>query len=214
MKNMIFLAVFAVTYSWPNSSFKQRIIIVEAESFAGQEKSEVRQWTIEEDSAASGGAYIHIVPDTRVTDKDSLVNGVNFSNLPGKMAVISYPVRISKPGRYYVWVRAFSSGAEDNSVHVGLNGTWPASGARMQWCEGKNAWKWGSKQRTQKNHCGEPYLIYLDVAKPGKHIVQFSMREDGFRMDQFLLSLDKAFDPEKSGPNAPLLPKRTKHLRY
>ena len=183
---MIFLAVFAVTYSWPNSSFKQRIIIVEAESFAGQEKSEVRQWTIEEDSAASGGAYIHIVPDTRVTDKDSLVNGVNFSNLPGKMAVISYPVRISKP----------------------------ASGARMQWCEGKNAWKWGSKQRTQKNHCGEPYLIYLDVAKPGKHIVQFSMREDGFRMDQFLLSLDKAFDPEKSGPNAPLLPKRTKHLRY
>ncbi|MBK8656385.1 MAG: hypothetical protein IPN20_21295 [Haliscomenobacter sp.] len=71
-----------------------------------------------------------------------------------------------------------------------------------QWCEGKTPGS-GEASNASKNHCGEPYLIYLDVAKPGKHIVQFSMREDGFRMDQFLLSLDKAFDPEKSGPNAP-----------
>jgi hypothetical protein len=67
----------------------------------------------------------------------------------------------------------------------------------MQWCEGKNQWTWASKQRTDANHCGEPYHIFLDVDTKGEHTVQFSMREDGFEFDKFILTTDKDFIPEE-----------------
>ena len=139
-------------------------------------------------ATASGNAYLEALPDTRVTHDDKLIKGTNFSNEPGKIALLGYPVKFTTPGRYYVWVRAYSSGSEDNGIHVGLNGEWPASGRRMQWCEGKSKWTWESKQRTEAVHCGEPKLIYLDIPSAGVHTVNFSLREDGFEFDAFVLS--------------------------
>lgn len=181
---------------------KNGTVAVEAEHFIKQEKDEIRKWyIINHETAllyksvdtiqctnASGNQFIAILPDTRVTRENKLIRGENFSNEPGKMAIISYKVQFSNPGKYYVWVRAFSTGAEDNGIHVGLNGDWPESGQRMQWCEGKNQWTWGSKQRTEEVHCGEEQLIFLEIPSPGEHVVSFSMREDGFRFDKFVLS--------------------------
>jgi hypothetical protein len=139
-------------------------------------------------STASGTAYLEALPDTRVTHDDELIPGTNFSNEPGKIALLGYPIRFENPGRYYVWVRAYSSGAEDNGIHVGLNGEWPESGQRLQWCEGKNKWTWESKQRTLEVHCGVEKLIYLDIPSSGIHTITFSLREDGFEFDAFVLS--------------------------
>ena len=186
-------------------------LVVEAEDFYKQSKSEIRQWyrTTEDyapvvgrdedgnhSATASGNTYIEILPDTRVTHADSLIRGENFSNEPGKMAIVHYKVKINNPGRYYVWVRAFSTGGEDNGIHVGLNGEWPEHGQRMQWCEGKNEWTWASKQRTKAVHCGVPQEIYLDIAESGAHEIQFSMREDGFEFDTFILTKDADYSPE------------------
>ncbi len=97
--------------------------------------------------------------------------------------------------------RAFSSGTEDNGLHVGIDGTWPESGRRMQWCEGKNSWRWESKQRTAEEHCGEAYRIFLDVPNPGIHEIQFSMREDGFELDRWLMTRNRDFvRPDGIGP--------------
>ena len=148
------------------------LVAIEAEHFYKQTLTNVRAWHITSSknspqvdpdgdpahlAGASGGAYVECLPDTRVTSKNKLISGENFSNEPGKMAVLHYRVHFNTPGRYYVWVRAYSSGAEDNSVHVGLDGQWPESGQRLLWCEGKNSWRWESKQRTEQAHCGEPY---------------------------------------------------------
>jgi len=194
---------------------KEGIVAVEAELFYKQTLTEIRQWYItskgklpsvtpnpdpEHIAGASGNAYIEILPDTRVTDADKLTDGINFSGTPGKMGVLHYKVKINHPGRYYVWVRCYSSGAEDNSVHVGFNNTWPEHGQRMQWCDGKNDWTWASKQRTEKEHCGVPKEIYLDIDKAGVHEIQFSMREDGFEMDKFILTSDIDYIPEGEGP--------------
>ena len=175
------------------------IVAVEAENFFKQEKDEIRKWVLisSENSqpetsipteTASNGKYIAVLPDTRITHDDKLIPGKNFSNESGKIAVVSYKILIENPGKYYVWARAFSTGSEDNGIHVGLNGSWPESGQRMQWCEGKNEWFWASKQRTEKVHCAEERLIFLDITSPGEHIVSFSMREDGFKFDKFVLS--------------------------
>ena len=195
------------------------IVAVEAEYFFKQTKSEIRQWyrTSKNERPSVGrdedplhckntgnNAYLEILPDTRVTHGDKLTPGENFSNVAGQMSILHYKVFIHKPGRYYVWVRAFSTGSEDNGLHVGIGGTWPDSGQRLQWCEGKNTWRWESKQRTQTVHCGEPYLIFLDIEKSGLHEITFSMREDGFEFDRFILARDKKYVPEGIGPEVTL----------
>lgn len=191
------------------------LVAVEAEFFYKQSLSEVRQWYRtskneipkigrDEDTphyiGASNNSYIEILPDTRVTHDDSLTTGENFSNEPGKMAILHYKVNITSPGRYYVWARIYSMGGEDNGVHVGLNGQWPEHGQRMQWCDGKDAWTWASQQRTLTIHCGVPKEIYLDIDKPGIQDIQFSMREDGFELDKFILTKDINYIPEGEGP--------------
>ena len=192
------------------------IAAVEAEHFFEQTISDKRAWYLTSSKTtpsvgqdgdpahvadASGGAYVECLPDTRRTAKDKLINGENFSNTAGQMAVLHYQVHFNDPGRYYVWVRAYSGGAEDNGLHVGLDGQWPESGQRLQWCEGKNGWRWESKQRTEQQHCGEPYKIFLDVPTAGTHEILFSMREDGFEFDKFILTRDREFArPDDAGP--------------
>jgi arylsulfatase A-like enzyme len=194
------------------------LVAVEAEHFYKQTLTEKRAWYLTSPrhtpnvlpdgdpphlEGASGGAYLEILPDTRRTHADPLVPGENFSNQPGRLAVLHYRVHFNEPGRYFVWVRAYSTGTEDNGIHVGLNGHWPASGQRLQWCDGKNSWRWESRQRTEREHCGEPHLIHLDIPTAGEHEVQFSMREDGFAFDRFLLTTNRDFArPEGSGPPA------------
>lgn len=195
---------------------KDGLLAVEAEHFYKQTATEVRAFYLTHKGnipelardgddphleGASGGAYLEILPDTRRTHGDKLIRGENFSPEAGKMAVLHYKVKINTPGKYYVWVRAYSTGSEDNGLHVGLDGTWPSSGQRLQWCQGKQSWRWESKQRTEAQHCGEPYKIFLDIAEAGVHDIHFSMREDGFEFDKWLLTLDREFKrPEDAGP--------------
>lgn len=198
--------------------FQERdgLVAVEAEHFAKQSQTKVRKFhvvspkTIPDVSpdgdpphlqGASGGAYLEILPDTRRTHGDKLIRGGNFSPQPGQMAVLDYRVHFTTPGRYYVWVRAYSTGTEDNGLHVGLNGTWPESGQRLQWCEGKRSWRWESRQRTNEQHCGEPGKIFLDIKEPGVHTISFSMREDGFEFDKWMMTTDRDFQrPGDAGP--------------
>lgn len=192
------------------------LVAVEAEHFSVQTETDVRKWYVtsvaqkpqaspdgdeSHETSASGGAYIEILPDTQRNNSNKLIRGENFSNEPGKMAVLVYPVQFNTTGRYYVWVRAYSTGSEDNGLHAGLDGTWPESGQRLQWCEAKNSWRWESKQRTEAEHCGEPYKIYLDIEQPGLHTIEFSMREDGFEFDKWLMTKDRNFArPAGPGP--------------
>lgn len=192
------------------------IVAVEAEHYLSQEKSEIRKWYVQKQSqgeldmadpdsnhaaTASEGAYLEILPDTRATHDDELIQGENFAKNPGEIGILNYQVYFNTPGKYYVWVRAFSTGTEDNGLHVGIDGQWPDSGKRLQWCDGKHQWWWESKQRTEAVHCGEPYKIYLNVETAGLHIISFSMREDGFEFDKWLMTTEREFErPMDEGP--------------
>ena len=194
---------------------KDGLLAVEAEHFFRQTRHDVRAWHLtatdrvpglkpDGDPAhiagASGGAYLEALPDTRRTHGDKLVHGQNFQNTAGLMAVLEYKVHVTTPGRYYIWARTHSTGTEDNGLHVGIDGTWPESGQRMQWTA-KNRWFWDSKQRTTKVHTGVPGQLYLDIEKPGEHVIAFSMREDGFEFDRWLMTTDRKFErPNGVGP--------------
>ncbi len=202
---MIYLIFWLLAmFSSQSKTFTEKngFVEIEAEQFHAQTNANERTWKIIDSSSglfegdrdsrkyktASMHSFVELLPDTRITHDDKLIPGTNFSNEPG-LSVLSYKVKFKTAGKYYVWVRAYSTGSEDNGLHVGLNDTWPESGRRMQWCDGKNQWTWDSKQRTEQNHCGEPEKIYLEIPAPGVHTIQFSMREDGFAFDKFALSL-------------------------
>ena len=208
---IIFASSLSVGYAQQKKiyDYNKNYLLIEAEDYNNQTKDEERKWenineqftgnslenSNESIKTASNNKFIQILPDTRISHDDKLIKGINFSDQPGELAIVNYVVEINRPGRYYVWARALSTGTEDNGVHVGIDGTWPESGKRMQLCEGKNSVLWESKQRTQEVHCGVPYQIYLDIEKPGIHEIQFSMREDGFKMDQWLITTDKDYNP-------------------
>ena len=223
----LFFSVFSLLYGQQSTSKmdlpilemqhffeeKKGIVAIETEFFYKQSKSQKRKWfrfnkhfspvTTKENRSvgASNNGYIQLLPDTRITHDDVLIRGENFSNKAGAMGVVTYRVKINTPGRYFIWTRAFSTGSEDNGVHVGINGKWPQSGQRIQWCEGKNKWTWSNKQRTKEVHCGVPQKLYLDIPTAGYHDIEFSMREDGFAMDKFVLTLDEAYVPNAKGPS-------------
>ena len=194
------------------------VVAVEAEHFYKQTLNDVRSWyrfsaddrpEVEPDADpphlddASGGAYVEILPDTRRNHGEKLIHGQNFINQPGKMALLHYKVHFNTPGKYYVWARIFSTGTEDNGMHVGIDGAWPESGQRMQWTA-KRKWAWGSKQRTASQHGGEPFKLYLTIAEPGLHEIVFSMREDGIEFDKWMMAREKKTTVDGHGPAARL----------
>ena len=157
---------------------------------------------------ACGRGYLELLPDTRVTHSDPLVHGVSFTNLGGQCSVLYYPVLFTDAGRYYVWVRMNCTGSEDNGLHVGIDGKWPESGARLQFTGQHGKWQWDSRQRTEQVHTGVLGQIWLDIEEPGLHTIMFSMREDGFEFDRFLLTRDKGILKSKSlEPGPPASPR-------
>ena len=198
---------------------KDGLVAIEAEHFASQAKTEVRVWHITSTTSApgikpdgdpshareaSGGAYLELLPDTRRSHDDKLIQKENFTNEPGEMAVLTYKIHFTNPGRYYCWARSYSTNSEDNGIHLGINDTWPASGARMQWTA-KNKWHWDCKQRTEEVHTGVFGRIWIDVPTAGDHRIHFSMREDGFEFDKFILTTAKPVEtapPAGHGPAA------------
>lgn len=212
--SLAIISLFACKAQDPIFEEVNGIVAVEAECFYWQESDSIRRWYVisndnddqivaDSDTShaftASGQQYLELLPDTRITHDDELIRGVNFSNKPGQLAILHYQIYFNTPGKYYVWVRAFSAGAKDNSIHVGIDGNWPSSGERMQWCKGKHQWTWESKQRTLEIHCGVARQIYIDVETVGLHIISFSMREDGFEFDKFVLTQEYK-QPTAFGP--------------
>ena len=69
------------------------------------------------------------------------------------------------------------------------------------------------KDYTEAEHCGEPYKIYLDIEQSGLHTIEFSMREDGFEFDKWLMTQDRNFArPEGSGPTERYLVRSEQNL--
>lgn len=142
---------------------------------------------------ASGSQYLELLPDIRVTHEDPMSPPTAYWGQAGTGPDADYVVDFPEAGRYYVHVRAFSTGTEDNGIHIGINGSWPVSGRKMQFCTAnKRAWWWSSAQRDAGGNgpCGTEKTIWLDIEEPGEQTVSISAREDGFEIDRFVLLKD------------------------
>jgi hypothetical protein len=148
---------------------------------------------------SSGAGYLELLPDTRVTERESLGGGA-FYDESTDGASLSYEIEFETPGIYYVWGRAYSTGTEDNGLHVGVDNQIFESGFKMQWC-GAGRWSWSNAKRdTGGSSCGVNGTITINVPSAGRHIVMVFQREDGMELDRFILTTDPNFTPDGAGP--------------
>ena len=178
------------------------MVAFEAENFYRQTLAQQRMWHLATanhtplagpDSdpvhlqGASENAYLELLPDGRQKDEDGINSKSSIYGEGGKAAVLSYMVFFEKAGTYFLWVRALAVDGDDNTLHVGIDNTWPESGKKLTF-HGKE-WKWSNTQRDTKA------AISIEVPKPGIHEIMLSMREDGCEIDRIFICSDKAFVP-------------------
>ncbi len=149
-------------------------------------------WTTGEDEAASGGAYLEVNP-TRDNADD-----LPECDLP--LCLTTYFFTIHEAGTYSLWFRTISEG-EDNDSFFWRIGTapWVLENGRS----GIGSWH----QTTHEQ------LSFTE----GDHILEINYRENGTRIDKFVIQPDSSAAPEGKGPvqsvgTFPLPPKKPASL--
>lgn len=142
--------------------------------------------------SASGGVYLEVLPDYRVTDEDAFHPDGSLWNAFQGPELTYNSINFPEAGRYYVHLRAYSTGTEDNGAHIGLAGDFPPQARRMQWCSGKHQWTWSSAQRDSGGNgsCGREKTVFIDIPNPGSHEINIQAREDGFELDRVVFIKD------------------------
>ena len=64
----------------------------------------------------------------------------------------------------------------------------------------KEAMGLGKQTKNKRSSHWCPGILFLKIEKAGEHEIQFSMREDGFEFDQWIMTTDPKFIPPK-GPS-------------
>lgn len=144
---------------------------------------------------AVGQAYLELLPDVRVTHDDAFGPPTALWGNGSIAPQASWPIEVPEAGRYHVHVRLYSTGTEDNGLHVGLDDEWPESGRQLQGCTSHlQSWAWTSRQRNSGGvgPCGVDKTIWLDIAEPGAHTLRVGAREDGFELDRLMLIKDRS----------------------
>jgi len=131
-------------------------------------------------NSALGGKYLELLPDVKVTNAD-LAASDNVWPIPGDGPQVHFAMNIEQAGTYAVYVRAFSTGEFDDTLHVGFDGLWPESGSNIHTCGSRGQWIW------TKCETSDPATITIPTS--GTHSIQFAARDDGFEFDQFVLQL-------------------------
>jgi hypothetical protein len=178
-------------------------VTFEAENFYKQTATQTRFWhlvtknqtskTLPDSDpphleGAGGDAYLEVLPDGRQKDADARNNKTSISDKGGTMAVLHYPIAFTQTGTYYVWIRSHGVDGDDNTLHVGIDNTYPESGKRFNIHKMKQ-WAWICSQRTTKKK------ISVDIPTKGIHMLNLSMREDGCEIDRLWLTRDSTFVP-------------------
>jgi len=131
-------------------------------------------------NSALSGKYLELLPDVKVINADT-ANADSVWPIPGDGPQVHFNVNIIEAGTYAVYVRAFSTGEFDDTIHVGFDGLWEDTGANINTCGERGKWIW--------TQCDNAEPATLEIPTSGLHSIEFAARDDGFEFDQFVLQL-------------------------
>lgn len=162
-----------------------RVVCMEAESFASEVVAGGKDWTLlhattvpTADAGFLGTGAMAAMPNTGGPGNDSIAAYVNNSAL-------HFRILFRATGTHYLWLRGRSRvdtgqpEGNNDSCHIALNGTGIATGFQVQDFD-ELGWKW-SRARNGGN-------ISFDVPSLGVHTLSVYVREDGFMVDRLFVT--------------------------
>ena len=113
------------------------------------------------------------------------------SDLLASSPRLDYRLLFQEAGTNYVWVRAYSSGWYDDSLHIGLDQTEMPNGMKVSVTHGTLGWN---------SNTLDGVRISVTVPTPGEHTLNVWMREDGCLLDRIILTTNANYVPTGEGP--------------
>ncbi len=156
------------------------VVVIEAESFSNNTARAINgtnfQWVATNAiSGFSGTGYSEATPNVGANQS------VTWSNTSPEM---DYAVNFNIAGQHYVWIRGYGETPDDDSVHVGFNGTTNTAAALT--LTQSLAWQWST------NRTGFTTRGTIN-ATLGTQTINVWMREDGMRLDKIILTTNLNF---------------------
>ncbi len=149
-------------------------IFIEAENFTGELEPPM---TLEEDPDASGGKCIHIEGGSGTPGKEHPVTGVQY---PARYGAAVYKFTVKTPGKYRFWGRKFWEDGCGNSWTLLVNGRSPVIFGQ----DGSYGhWEWIAA------------TVLFDLPA-GENVIEVLNREDGVKLDKFVLTTHLDFVPQ------------------
>lgn len=154
-------------------------VVMEAENFTGSLGGSSTAWLHEWEETTAFTGY------TGDSALQSLPNGGVNTGLDTYGPALLYQINFQTPGTYYVYVRGRSvepSRSNNDSVHVGLNGTAVSN------LSGLGLSDFGSASFNWRNHSNSGQDTSIVISTPGLYTFYLWMREDGVIVDKIWLS--------------------------
>ena len=149
-------------------------IFIEAEDFTGELEPPM---TLAEYTEASGGKCIHIEGGSGAPGGKHPVTGIQY---PARYGAAVYKFTVQTAGKYRFWGRKFWEDGCGNSFTLIVNGLPPVIFGQ----DGTyDSWEWKAA----------PVLFDLPA---GENVIEVLNREDGVRLDKFVLTTHLDFVPQ------------------
>ena len=135
--------------------------------------------------AGAVGSAVAVLPDT-----DALYEP------PGALSQapeLRYRVFFAQAGTYRLALRILPQDDDDNSLHVGIDGTIPSSADKIQTTT-YGGWTWMDASRDG------PTVATITVPSAGTHTVHVFAREDGVVLDRLVIAPTGSATPSGEGP--------------
>lgn len=133
------------------------------------------RWMIGTDAGAFNDAYIEIDPAYNYT-------GISAPECTTPECIVTYDFNISTSGNYWFWFWIYSDNWDDDSFFWRIDsGGWIFENGRF-----------GAWYSTDN--------ILVDSLSTGSHVLEIGYRENGARLDKFVIQLDSVAAPSGEGP--------------
>ena len=160
------------------------VVTIEAENHHQAVARSSKAWQTVTPAGAVGSA-VAALPDT-----DALYEP------PGALTQapeLRYRIHFTQAGTYRLALRILPRDDDDNSVHVGIDGTIPASSDKIQTTT-YGDWIWMDESRDG------PAVATINVPTAGEHTIHVVAREDGLVLDRLVIAPAGSARPSGTGP--------------
>ena len=174
------------------------LVVMEAENYDTK---------VDGSGAAAGSAWEYFIRGGSIGDgyEQALPSdGVNINapDIESSSPRLSYKVLFANTGTYYLWIRAWGYDGTEDSLHYGLDGTAISTG----FDDAPAVYKAGPHQFEWTSHTGDGARPTIEITTPGLYTVELWMREDGARIDRFLLTTNPSSTSMGDPPESPRHP--------